>query len=48
MKAVRLTRHGKPGVLMIEDLPPSVPGPEDALVRIMAACINPSDVRKQK
>src|SRR3954463_14272034 len=26
MKAVRLTRHGKPGVLMIEDLPPSVPG----------------------
>jgi NADPH2:quinone reductase len=45
MKAVRFTRHGKPGVLTIETLPPLVPRPGEALVRIKAASINPSDVK---
>ena len=42
MKAVRFTRHGKPEVLTIEDLP--IPAGE-ALVRVKAASINPSDVK---
>jgi NADPH:quinone reductase-like Zn-dependent oxidoreductase len=45
MKAVRFTRHGKPEVLTIETLAPPVPGPGEAVVRIKAASINPSDVK---
>jgi NADPH2:quinone reductase len=45
MKAVRLTRHGKPDVLTIEDLAAPVAGDGEALVRIAAASINPSDVK---
>lgn len=45
MKAVRFTRHGKPGVLSIEAIPDLTPGPGEALVRIQAASINPSDVK---
>ena len=45
MQAVRFTRHGKPGVLTIEALPPLVPGAGEAVVRIKAASINPSDVK---
>jgi NADPH:quinone reductase-like Zn-dependent oxidoreductase len=45
MKAVRFTRHGKPDVLTIEDRPVPAPGAGEALVRIVAASINPSDVK---
>ena len=45
MKAVRFARHGKPDVLTIEDLPPLVPGPGEALISIRAASVNPSDVK---
>jgi NADPH:quinone reductase-like Zn-dependent oxidoreductase len=45
MQAVRFTRHGKPGVLTIEALPPLVPGAGEAVVKIKAASINPSDVK---
>jgi NADPH:quinone reductase-like Zn-dependent oxidoreductase len=45
MKAVRFTRHGKPDVLAIEDVPTPTPGKDEALVRIEAASINPSDVK---
>jgi NADPH:quinone reductase-like Zn-dependent oxidoreductase len=45
LKTVRLARHGKPGVPTIEDLPPPVPGPHEALVRIIAASINSRDVK---
>ncbi len=45
MKAVRFTRHGKPDVLSIEDLPDLSPGAGEALIRIEAASINPSDVK---
>jgi NADPH:quinone reductase-like Zn-dependent oxidoreductase len=45
MKAVRFTRHGKPDVLTVEDLPTPSPAEGEALVRIAAASINPSDVK---
>ena len=45
MKAVRFTRHGKPDVLTVDDVPTPTPGPDEALIRIKAASINPSDVK---
>jgi len=45
MKAVRFTRHGKPGVLTIEDMPDPFPSAHEAVVRVIAASINPSDVK---
>ena len=45
MKAVRFTRHGKPEVLTTEDLPDPVPGDGEAVVRVVASSINPSDVK---
>jgi NADPH:quinone reductase len=45
MKAVRFTRHGKPDVLTIEDIGDLTAGEGEALVRIEAASINPSDVK---
>lgn len=45
MKAVRLTRHGKPDVLSVEDVPDLTAGDGEAVVRIEAASINPSDVK---
>lgn len=43
MRAVRLTRFGKPDVLTIDDIPTPSPGEAEALIRIVAASINPSD-----
>ncbi|MDB5404542.1 MAG: alcohol dehydrogenase [Rhodopila sp.] len=45
MKALRFTRHGKPDVLTIQDITDPAPGEGQALVRIQAASINPSDVK---
>lgn len=45
MQAVRFTRHGKPDVLTVETVPTPLPGEDEALVRIEAASINPSDVK---
>ncbi len=45
MKAVRLTRFGKPEVLQVEDIPDPVPAANQAVIRIEAASINPSDVK---
>jgi NADPH2:quinone reductase len=45
MKAVRMTRHGKPDVLTVDDVPAPIRGEGEALVRIEAASINPSDVK---
>lgn len=45
MKAVRFNRHGKPDVLTVEQVPDPVAGPEEAVVRVVAASINPSDVK---
>jgi NADPH2:quinone reductase len=45
MKAVRFIRHGKPDVLTVDDVPTPIPGAAEALVRVEAASINPSDVK---
>jgi NADPH:quinone reductase-like Zn-dependent oxidoreductase len=45
MKAVRLTRFGKPEVLEVADIASPIAGPDEAVVRIEAASINPSDVK---
>ncbi|WP_428487002.1 quinone oxidoreductase family protein [Rhodopila sp.] len=45
MKAVRITRFGKPDVLAVEDIAAPPVNPHEALVRIKAASINPSDVK---
>ena len=45
MQAVRFTRHGKPDVLTIETLADPSPAASEAVVRIEAASINPSDVK---
>jgi NADPH:quinone reductase len=45
MKAVRFARHGKPDVLTVEEIADLTAGEGDALVRIEAASINPSDVK---
>lgn len=44
MRAVRFTRHGKPDVLTIAEIPDLALGADGASVRIEAASINPSDV----
>lgn len=43
MKAVRIHNYGGPEVLMYEDVPRPVPAPEDVLVRVHAAGVNPVD-----
>ena len=43
MKAVRFTRHGKPDVLTVETIADPSPANDEALVRVEAASINPSD-----
>jgi NADPH2:quinone reductase len=45
MKAVRFTRHGAPDVLTVEDVADLTAGDGEALIRIEAASINPSDVK---
>jgi NADPH:quinone reductase-like Zn-dependent oxidoreductase len=45
MRAVRFNRHGKTDVLTIETIADPSPGPDDAVVRVVAASINPSDVK---
>ena len=44
MKALRFAEFGPPSVLRIEDVPIPEPGVGEALVRVKAAAINPSDV----
>ena len=40
-----ICHHGKPDVLTVETVPTPTPGEDEALVRIEAASINPSDVK---
>jgi NADPH:quinone reductase len=45
MKALRFYKFGDPAeVLHIEDVLEPLPGPEDVLVKVHAASLNPSDV----
>ncbi len=43
MKALRFSEFGPPSVLRIEEVPMPEPGPDEALVQVEAAAINPSD-----
>jgi len=45
MKAVRFSKYGAPDVLKIEEVDDPIPGPGEALVKVSAAAINPSDVK---
>ncbi len=45
MRALRLTEFGPPSVLTVQDVPDPVPGPDEVLVKVAAAAINPSDVK---
>ncbi|MGA1361705.1 MAG: NAD(P)H-quinone oxidoreductase [Ilumatobacteraceae bacterium] len=44
MKAVVLTEHGGPEVLVIREVPDPVPGPEEVLVRVHATALNRADL----
>jgi NADPH2:quinone reductase len=43
MKAIQIERFGGPEVLQMKDLPDPVPGPGQAVIRVMAAGVNPAD-----
>jgi NADPH:quinone reductase-like Zn-dependent oxidoreductase len=43
MKAVRYHEYGGPEVLRYEDVPIPEPGPDEVLVRVHAAGVNPAD-----
>lgn len=43
MKAVRFHTYGGPEVLVYEDAPRPIPGPDEVLVRVHAAGVNPVD-----
>ncbi len=45
MKALRFSSFGDVSVLHVEELPLPVPGPNEVLVQVHAASINPSDVK---
>jgi len=43
MRAVRIHDHGGPEILAVEDIPRPEPGPNEALVEVAAAGVNPVD-----
>ncbi len=45
MLAVRIEKFGAPSELRLRDVPKPQPGPDEVLVRVHAAAINPSDVK---
>lgn len=45
MQALRFSEFGEPGVLRITDVPDPVATPREAVVRVQAASVNPSDVK---
>ncbi len=44
MKAIRVHQHGGPEVMTLDEVPTPVPGPKQALVRLVAAGVNFIDV----
>lgn len=48
MKAVRIHAYGEHEVLKYEDVPVPVPGPDDVLIRVHAAGVNPLDWKIRK
>ncbi|CDY78936.1 Quinone oxidoreductase [Caballeronia glathei] len=45
MKALRFEQHGEPGVLFTADIPARAATADTAIVKVLAASINPSDVK---
>ena len=45
MKALRFAQHGSPDVLSAQDIDKPATGHDEALVKVVAASINPSDVK---
>ena len=45
MRALRFTEFGDPGVLHVADLPDPTATAEEAVIRVEAASVNPSDVK---
>lgn len=45
MKAIRIIKFGSPADLELDEIPLPNPGPDKVLVRIVAASINPSDLK---
>jgi NADPH:quinone reductase len=45
MRALRFTEHGAPSKLALVELPDPRPGAQAAVVRVVAASVNPSDVK---
>ena len=45
MRALRFDRFGDPGVLHVADVPEPTGSRRDAVVRVKAASVNPSDVK---
>lgn len=45
MHAIRFESFGTPDVLHLQELPTPKPGPDEVLVKVQAASINPSDVK---
>jgi NADPH:quinone reductase-like Zn-dependent oxidoreductase len=47
MKAIVVHQYGAPEVLKFEDYPDPVPGPNEVLVRVAAASVNPIDYKRR-
>jgi NADPH:quinone reductase-like Zn-dependent oxidoreductase len=47
MKAIVVHQYGGPEVLRFEDFPDPVPGPDELLVRVAAASVNPIDCKRR-
>ena len=45
MRALRFTEFGDPGVLHVTDLPDLTGTADEAVIRVEAASVNPSDVK---
>jgi len=48
MRAIRIHSYGAPDVMHLEDLPTLVPGPGQAVVRVLAASVNFLDIQKRR
>ena len=45
MRALRFDHFGEPAVLQVTDMPDPVATPQEAVIRVKAASVNPSDVK---
>ena len=48
MRAIRYHEAGPPEVLTVEDVPRPEPGPDEVLVRVHAAGVNPTDTMSRR